>query len=257
MQKIKPGYLQHILRCKVKAIVLLIAVVGAVNHSQAQLRDYLNLPNHDEKPYYFGIVLGYNTSNYRISHSPYFLQQDSIQSVNGLNSGRIHLGIMANLQLSKRWDLRFYPLNLIFSEKKFRYDLQYPDRGESALQKTQKVESIVMSFPLQVRLKSDRIKNFRVYTLAGVKFDYDLASNKGTSNSENLLKVNKTDWGVEAGIGFQFFNKYVIVSPEIKISQGLSNVHAKDPTLKYSNIIDRMSSRMILFSLHFEGGGLL
>ncbi len=70
--------------------------------------------------------------------------------------------------------------------------------------KLQKVESIVMSFPLQVRLKSDRIKNFKVYTLAGVKFDYDLASNKGTTNSENLLKVNKTDWGVEAGLVSSF-----------------------------------------------------
>lgn len=148
-------------------------------------------------------------------------------------------------------------MNLIFSEKKFRYDLKYPDLGESVLEKTQKVESIVMSWPLQIRLKSDRIGNFRVYTLAGIKFDYDLASNSGTSNSENLLKVKKTDFGVEAGIGFQFFNKYVIVSPEIKISSGLSNVHAKDPSLKYSNVIDKLNSRMILFSLHFEGGGLL
>ncbi len=255
MQKIKPGYLQYLLRCKI--IITVIITSGFVTPSFAQLRGNINLPNHDEKPYYFGIVLGYNTSHYHISHASSFLNQDSIQGVNGLNSGRIHLGIMANLQLSKRWDVRFYPLNLIFSEKKFRYDLQYPDLGESALQKTQKVESIVMSWPLQVRLKSDRIGNFRVYTLAGIKFDYDLASNSGTSNSENLLKVNKTDFGVEAGIGFQFFNKYVIVSPEIKISHGLNNVHAKDPSLKYSNVIDKLNSRMILFSLHFEGGGLL
>jgi len=163
---------------------------------------------------------------------------------------------MANLQqLSPRWDLRFYPLNLIFSEKKFQYDLKYPDAGETTLTKTQKVESIVMSWPLQVRLKSDRIRNFRVYTLAGVKFDYDLASNSGTSNSDNLVKVDKTDFGVEAGIGFQFFNKYVIVSPEIKISKGLRDVHVKDPNYKYSNVIDKMNSSMILFSLHFEGGG--
>lgn len=256
MQKIKPWYLQHLQRNKIILLCFFVIITSSVKVS-AQLRNTYNLPSHDDKLYYFGIVLGYNTSHYRISHSPYFLAQDTIQSVNGLNSGRIHLGIMANLQLSKRWDVRFYPLNLIFSEKKFQYDLKYPDMGESALQKTQKVESIVMSFPLQVRLKSDRINNFRVYTLAGVKFDYDLASKSGTTNSENLVKVNKTDFGVEAGIGFQFFSKYVIVSPEIKISQGLNNVHFKDPGLKYSNVIDRMNSRMILFSLHFEGGGIL
>ncbi|PVD51032.1 porin [Terrimonas sp.] len=253
MQKIKPGYLQYILRYKiVLPVIVLSCFVNIVN---AQLRNAYNLADHDDKRYYFGIVLGYNTSHYNISHSNYFLNQDSIQAVNGLNSGRIHLGIMANLQLSKRWDLRFYPLNLIFSEKKFQYDLKYPDMGDNNLVRTQKVESIVMSWPLQVRLKSDRIRNFRVYTLAGIKFDYDLASNSGTTNSDNLVKVNKTDFGVEAGIGFQFFNKYVIVSPEIKVSHGLRNVHVPDPTFKYSNVIDRMNSSMILFSLHFEGGG--
>ena len=116
MQKIKPGYLQYLLRCKI--IVAVIVASGFVTPSFAQLRGNINLPNHDEKPYYFGIVLGYNTSHYHISHASSFLSQDSIQSVNGLNSGRIHLGIMANWQVSKRWDIRFYPLNLIFSEKK-------------------------------------------------------------------------------------------------------------------------------------------
>ena len=202
MQKIKPGNLQYILRGKV--IIATLFACCFVQLSFAQLRDNLNLPNHDNKRYYFGIVLGYNTSHYNITHSNYFLQQDSIQAINGLNSGRIHLGIMANLQLSPRWDLRFYPLNLIFSEKRFQYDLKYPDNGDNALVKTQKVESIVMSWPLQVRLKSDRIHNFRVYTLAGVKFDYDLASNSGTSNSDNLVKVNKTDFGVEAVLVFSF-----------------------------------------------------
>jgi hypothetical protein len=253
MQKIKPGYLQYILRYKIALLVIVFFCF--VNRVNAQLRNTYNLPDHDDKRYYFGIVLGYNTSHYNITHSNYFLHQDSIQAINGLNSGRIHLGIMANLQLSKRWDLRFYPLNLIFSEKKFEYNLKYADAGNNNLVRSQKVESIVMSWPLQIRLKSDRIKNFRVYTLAGVKFDYDLASNSGATNADNLVKVNKTDFGVETGIGFQFFNKYVIVSPEIKVSRGLRNVHVPDANFKYSNVIDKLNSSMILFSIHFEGGG--
>src|SRR5690606_21137727 len=101
------------------------------------------------------------------------------------------------------------------------------------LEQLQSVESITMSFPLQVRLKSDRINNFRVYTLAGMKYDYDLASKAGTKNSENIVKVKKSDFGVEAGIGFQFFFRYFILSPEIKFSYGLSNMHVRDETLKY------------------------
>ncbi len=215
-----------------------------------------NLPDHDDKLYYFGIVLGYNTSNYGITHHPSFLDPNNpIKRIESLSSGRIHLGIMANLQLSKHLDLRGYPLNLIFSEKQFRYTTD-PASGIITGIDPQKVESIVMSFPLQLRLKSDRIGNFRVYTLAGMKYDFDLASNSGARNTENMVKVKKSDYGVEGGIGFQFFFPYFILSPEIKFSYGLSNVHSRDEQLIYSSVIDRMNSRMVMFSLHFEGGGL-
>jgi hypothetical protein len=243
--------MQHIHRRK---IVLLTLSFFLLLSAFAQRAIELNLPDHDEKKYYFGIILGYNSSHYNITHHPYFLSRDTISVVNSQNSGRIHLGIMANWQLSQHLDLRFYPLNLIFSEKKFGYTQKYTGDPSTAYE-TQNVESIVMSFPLQVRLKSDRINNFRVYTLAGLKYDFDLASNSGARNSDNIVKVNKSDYGLEGGIGFQFFFPYFILSPEIKFSYGLTNVHSRDESLRYSNVIDKMNSRMILFSLHFEGGG--
>lgn len=253
MQKIKSRYLQLIHR-KEAGLILGLLFCWQVNMAQEKIQ---NLPSHDQKPYYFGIVLGYNSSHYNITHHPDFLASDTILSVNSLNSGRIHLGIQATWQVNERIDVRFYPLNLIFSEKKFLYTQSMPNPGDNQLEYTKKVESIVMSFPLQVRLKSDRINNFRVYSLAGVKYDFDLASNAGARNAEEIVKVKKGDFGIEAGVGFQFFFKYFILSPEIKISQGLGNVHVRDQSLKYSNVIDQMKSRMILFSLHFEGGGIL
>lgn len=253
MQKTKLWDLQYLYG---KKAVLILATIFLLGTAFSQERT-INLPNHDQKPYYFGIVLGYNTSHYNVTHHPNFLAYDTIMSVESLNSGRVHLGIMANWQVSERFDIRFYPLHLIFSEKKFKYTQTIPNPGDNQLEYTKKVESIVMSFPLQVRLKSDRINNFRVYSLLGVKYDFDLASNAGARNAEEFVKVKKSDFGVEAGVGFQFFFKYFILSPEIKISQGLSNVHVRDESLKYSNVIDQLKSRMILFSLHFEGGGIL
>ncbi len=237
-----------------RKIAVAAILLTTVYSSNAQRAVELNLPDHDNKPYYFGIVLGFNSSHYNITHHPYFLQRDTISVVESKNSNRIHLGIMANLQLTKHLDLRAYPLNLIFSEKVFGYTQKLPSETTSTVEK-QSVESIVMSFPFQVRLKSDRINNFRVYTLAGMKYDFDLASNSGARNADNIVKVNKSDYGLEGGIGFQFFFPYFILSPEIKFSYGLSNVHSRDESLRYSNVIDKMNSRMILFSLHFEGGG--
>lgn len=243
--------MQHLHLRKIISLALILLVLG---NARAQRAVELNLPDHDDKLYYFGIILGYNTSHYNITHHPYFLSRDTIQGIESQNSGRIHLGIMANLQMSKHFDLRFYPLNLIFSEKKFGYTQKLPSDPTTTIE-NQKVESIVMSFPIQVRLKSDRINNFRVYTLAGLKYDFDLASNSGARNTESIVKVKKGDYGIEGGIGFQFFFPYFVLSPEIKFSYGLSNVHSRDEGLRYSNVIDKMNSRMIMFSLHFEGGG--
>jgi hypothetical protein len=46
---------------------------------------------------------------------------------------------------------------------------------------------------------------------------------------------------------------YFILSPEIKISNGITNTHSRDPNLKFSNVIDKLNSRMIVLSLIFEG----
>ena len=117
----------------------------------------------------------------------------------------------------------------------------------------QQVESILLGVPLQIKLKSDRIGNFRVYMMGGVKYETDLTSKAAAKNAENFVKLKKADFGIEAGIGFNFYNKMFILSPEIKISNGISNVHSRDERLKFSNVIDKIQSRQIIFSLIFEG----
>ena len=88
--------------------------------------------------------------------------------------------------------------------------------------------------------------------MGGLKYDYDLASNSSARNAENLVKLTKSDIGYEAGIGFNFFLPVVTISPEIKVSNGLSNVHSRDVNLKYSNVIDKLQSRMLVISIILE-----
>jgi hypothetical protein len=89
--------------------------------------------------------------------------------------------------------------------------------------------------------------------LAGIKGDIDLASNARAKRAEELVKIKKYDYGYELGIGFNFYFPSFILSPEIKISNGLNNIHSRDEDLKYSNVIDRITSRMIVFCIHLEG----
>jgi hypothetical protein len=89
--------------------------------------------------------------------------------------------------------------------------------------------------------------------LGGVKADMDLAANARARRAEDLVKLEKSDYGIEAGIGFNFYFPSFIFTPEIKISNGLRNIHSRDKNLKYSNVLDRIQSRMIVFSIHLEG----
>lgn len=229
--------------------LLVISAIAAVQAS-GQYRE-LNRPEHDNWLYYFGMSISYNHSYLHPSKDPTFLQYDSVLAVEPGSSGGIALGLLATLQLSPRFSLRTNPQLIIGGAKYFTYNLKYPNiEGQYIEKKT--LPSTIVSFPMQVKFNSDRIDNFRTYLLAGVKYDIDLASNSTARNAEDLVKLKKSDFGVEAGIGFNFFFPFVTFSPEIKFSSGLSNIHSRDPNLKYSNVLDKLQSRMIVFSIILE-----
>ena len=213
----------------------------------AQPRE-LNLYDHDSKPYYFGITLGANMSRFQTELHSKFLQNDSVYIAEPVNSNGFALGLLGTARLSDRFQLRFNP-QLLFTERSIFYKLKYPEGTEV----TKTVESVIVTFPLQVKLQSDRIGNFRVYMMTGVKGDIDLASNARAKKADDLVKIKKHDYGIELGMGFNFFFQSFILSPEIKISNGLNNIHSRDERLIYSNVFDKIQSRMVVFSIHIEG----
>lgn len=230
-----------------RKIVLFLSLLFIGYHSKAQIIE-LNQPDHDEKPYHFGINIGYNKSHFLFSHHPRFLQYDSVQTVESINSAGINLAWLVNVRMADHFDLRLHPLDLTFSEKAFVYNEKYP----SPTVTEKKVQSILLSFPVDVAFSSDRINNFKVYAVGGLKFDYDLASNSGAQKAEDLIKLRKTDFSADIGIGFHFYFPYFVLSPEIKLSSGLINLHNRDENLRYSNVIDKINSKMISFSFTVE-----
>ena len=210
-----------------------------------------NQADHDAKPYYFGITVGINLARFQTNLHPRFMQYDSVFVAEPANAGGLALGLLATARISDRFQLRFNP-QLMFLERNIFYKLKYPD-SDNQTEVVKKVESIIMSFPIQVKFQSDRIGNFRVYTLAGFKADIDMASNARAKRADDLIKIQKFDYGPEFGIGFNFFFDSFIFSPEIKISNGMRNLHARDRNLIYSSVFDKIQSRMIIFSIHLEG----
>ena len=206
---------------------------------------------HDYKPFYFGIALGISKATFHTHLHPSFLEQDSIYVAEPLNNGGFNLGLSATVKLSNRFELRFNP-QLMFTERNIYYRLKYKDI-DYGYEVNKKVESVITSFPLHFKFNSDRIGNFRVYMLAGGKADIDLASNAKARRADDMVRINRFDYGIEAGVGFNFYFPSFILSPELKFSNGLSNLHDRNDKLNYSRVLENIQSRMIVFTIHLEG----
>lgn len=239
--------MQHLYRRQI--VVSLVFLFLGSSSALAQWQQ--NLPDHDNKRYYFGITISSNSARFQLEHHPKFIPGDSVTLVESKGNAGFGLGLLASLRISPHLEVRINP-HLIFASRSINYYLLYPQGGDSSKQ-TKTIESIYPSIPLQLKFSSDRINNFKVYILGGLKFEYDLASNSQARRAEDLVKLSKRSFGYEAGLGFHFYFPSFIFSPEIKISNTIGNVHARDANLIYSNVIDKMQARMIVFAIHLEG----
>lgn len=208
-----------------------------------------NIHELGRKQIYFGITLGANVSDYKIIKKPYVPENDSIKSFSSKVGAGFNLGIISNWQFHRNFDLRFIP-SLSFAERKIEYAVK--QKRQSVVMIPQSVSSIYLDFPLLLRFKSEPIKDFRLYALAGIRFDVDLASNSSVRD-KLLLKVKKYDIAAEYGVGIMIYFPYFIMSPEFKMSHGIIDINAPTNNYMYSRVIDKLYSRTFTFSLHLEG----
>lgn len=209
-----------------------------------------NLQRHDNKNIHFGISLGFNVANFDLTHSEAFIYHDSIKVVESPRSPGFNIGIISDLHLGKNMDLRFIP-TLLFAEKDLRYS-EISSEGDVAVNKT--LESIILSFPLTFKYKSDRFfNNFRFYALGGMRFDWDLGSNAKARKATDIVKIKGSDFLVEYGVGLEFYFPLFIFSPEFRISSGIPNLFVPTDNLRYSDVLQNLRSRYFMISFQFEG----
>lgn len=231
--------------------IIFFVVVFVTLSVGASAQKELNRENHDQLPYYFGIYLAYNSTALHPTKHPRFLQDDSVLTAEPNSGSGVALGFLSTFRLSNHWEFRLNPNLIIGGKKSFTYTLGKPGLGESDTS-TKTFPSSVFTFPVQFKFNSDRIDNFRVYMMFGAYAGTDLMANAGNRNAEDLVKLKKGDFGFETAIGFNFYLKFVTLSPELKFSYGLSDLHARDPNLKFSSAFDKLQSRMITFAINIE-----
>jgi hypothetical protein len=249
MRSTNYGYLFNLYRYKTLTIiaVLFLFAISQTSFAQRGGGANFNFNAFNKKTYYFGISLGYNNSYYRIVHDRSFILNDTVKILESARGPGFNLGIVTNIKFGENFDFRFNLPTLSFAERRFEYTLTSKE-----VQK-RKVESVFIDFPIQFRYKSKPYHDIRAFVIFGGKYSIDLASNSRARQADDLIKIQRQDLLLEYGVGFQVFFPYFILSPEIKFSHGLLNIHDRNAGLVYSRVIDRLLARGLTISFHFEG----
>jgi hypothetical protein len=197
------------------------------------------------------LTLGGHSSGYLTTNSRNLIQHDSIQVIQGKDIPGLHVNIITNLKIGQYFDFRFIP-GFSFTERRIRFIDS--DISEIEIQE-ERIESVFLEIPMLLRFKSAPYRDKRLFVVAGLKYTYDVASNSKARQDQsiNLLKIAPHDFQFEIGAGIQFFFPFFIFSPEIKYSQSIGNIHVFNGSKPESSVIDKILSRTLSISFHFEG----
>ncbi|WP_421947718.1 outer membrane beta-barrel protein [Phaeodactylibacter xiamenensis] len=240
--------MRDLFRWQSVSLALALLFQLSTQEASAQATGNYNFFDFQQKPYYFGITLGYNSSRFTPFNSDQFLQSDSIRVVESASGPGFNLGIVTNLKMGDHFDFRFLP-TLSFAER----TISYTRFGRRSNFSERRVESVLVEMPFHLRYKSAPYKDMRLFVIAGVKYAFDVASDSQTRQAETLVRIAPNEFALEYGAGVQFFFPFFIFSPEIKISHGIGNTLIYNENIEESTVLEKILSRTFTLSFHFEG----
>jgi len=216
----------------------------------AQKERVKNLEQFDRKWIHFGFSLGVNSGNFTMKPNAAYLS-DSLYGITLQRQPGFSLGIVSDVKISENFNFRFIPA-LTFATRQIDYT--FSNKRGTLYDVSKTIESTFLEFPVMMKFKSNRVNNYRMYVISGLKYALDMSSNKDVVNpspDKVILKINKSDFLYEVGFGMDFYLSYFKLSPEIKYAFGLRNLLINDNTV-FSNSIEGLRSRMLYLSLTFE-----
>lgn len=221
----------------------------------------------DGKDLNWGFTFQYISAEYKILKAndwrkPYFDTEtgayvtDSLNSISSPGTAGFGVGWVMNKKINQNIDLRATP-SFVFSDRVISYAYIEPgiyNPGNPVAQR--KVQATMLDIPLSLKIKSDRLIDFRAYMIGGIKYSLDLASKKKTNDDlapavDKLVKNNKSFFSYEAGLGVDIYFEYFKMSPELKVSYSFKDILTHNNTA-YATPIDQAKLRHFTFSLFFE-----
>lgn len=233
----------------VTRIVSFFILISFASEAFSQINAVENLPKYDKQKIHFGFMLGINNTDFKIDRNADFLFSDSLYVIESVDQSGFNLGIVTDYRLGNHFNLRFIP-GLSFAQRKMQYDIFHMGISQGTEERI--VESTFLQFPVDLKFKSNRIGNYRLYVLAGVQFNIDMVSQAKVENEEKkFVKLKKNDYGYNIGAGADFYMAMFKFAIELKMYQGINNLLVKDETT-YTRTLDGLKSKVFLISFTFE-----
>jgi len=221
--------------------------LGSILYAQNQI--VKNQPYGDFKLYHFGITIGMNFQDMILTNSGLTTENGETWFATIPNySPGFTVGLIADLFLNPSMNLRFTP-SLSFGDKAFEFVESQSDERFKTI-----VRSNYLMAPLDLKIRSMRLNNYRPYVITGAYAALDL----GIKKDEPLL-LKPMNYGVTIGLGCDFYLPIIKIAPEIRFCFGLHNIVEKNridltdySLMKYSGAITRGMPRMIIVTFNFE-----
>lgn len=231
---------------RAKIVVILYIIFFPIN-SYSQREQVWNYQEIDTKTLHFGFLLGINTLDYTLKLNAANIIKDSmIADVKSVHPG-FHVGIVSSLRLNDYMELRLLP-GMTFAANYFSFLSQKPDYSKEL-----KVEYYPIELPIALKLKSDRINNYRPYLIT----DFTLRHNMSgySKKAEDEIRFKHFNMFYSVGFGIDYYFSFFRLSTEIKMSFGILDIlnhKPKEGFDEYTEIFDRIRTNLFYLTFHFE-----
>lgn len=246
---------------------------------KSQRKVVLNMPAYDNEVLHFGFALALNqlfvsikpasdlgTRIFKgdkeipdIIPAPAYAKVLAVSCNYGLG---FTVSIIGDLRLGDHFNLRFVP-SFIYGSRTIAYSLETYYMNFSTMKMDVKHETILkdvpstyINFPLEFKFKAVRYNNFRPYLMTGAIYSIDLSSNaknrqKKADDGQKIVKFEKSDFYLQGGVGFDFYNEWFKLGVDLKMMYGLNDMLTRDVSI-YTESIDKLNSKIFQLSLTFE-----
>ena len=212
----------------------------------------------DEKDLSFGFSFGYLSNYFKIDKKPAWQNAyldndgtkvtDPLKSISSPDAVGFSVGFLTRYRITEHLEGRVTPA-LIFADRTINYTYTTGQTTAKSVQATS------FDIPLALKIKSDRIGNFRGYIIGGLKYSQAIGGNKKTDADAALidkqLKNVSHFFSYDTGLGCDIYFEFFKLSPEIKLSNSFGDVllHENHP---YASPLNKLTLHSFMFSLYFE-----